>query len=146
MRERQQLRTVSTQLELQLVCGTLLRESGWDVSRNPAIAPSPRGGQLRADILGLHRTTGKRIAVFPRWQATKGTAEEKIPFQMLKLEIARSERPDCVDAGYFILEGAGWTWRDYFLSGELHKHLPASVVSKCLSLESFADLAAAGGL
>lgn len=136
----------STQSELVEVCSSTLRESGWQIQRNLALAPSPKGGQLRTDILGFHKETGKRVAVFPRWQASLGTAEEKIPFQIMKFEMAVAARPDCADAAYFVLEGNGWTWREFYLSPALMEYLPRKTRSKCVRLETFYQLALTGTL
>lgn len=138
--------TVSSQSELMERCLSTLRGNGWRIQRNLAIAPSPKGGLLRADILALHETTGKKVAVYPRWQATHGTAEEKIPFQMIKVEIAKAARPDCTDAAYFVLEGAGWTWHEFYLSNELAIYLSPPIISKCIRLETFSQLTASGAL
>jgi len=137
---------VSTQAELLEACSTALRGSGWRIQRNAVLAPSPKGGYLRADILGFHKETGKRVAVYPRWQASLGSAEEKIPFQMMKFEIAVTTRPDCADAAYFVLEGSGWTWREFYLSGDLLRLLAPRITSHCVRLDTFSILAESGGL
>ncbi len=137
---------VTTQSQLSDKCALVLRSHGWLLQRNRALAPSPKGGNIRADILAISSTTGRQIAVYPRWQATSGTAEEKLPFQLIKFEIARAAKPDCADAAYFVLEGPGWTWRDFYTSGALYSYLPSGMSSHCMSLESFARLVASGGL
>lgn len=135
-----QLYIPDSQVGLQEQCTNLLRNNDWRIERNKSLAPSPKGGFLRADIHALNVLTGRQIVVYPRWQASSGTAEEKLPFQLIKFEMALTARPDCADAAYFVLEGAGWTWRDFYISGELYKYLPPGASSRCISLSKFSEL------
>lgn len=132
--------TPSSQQELAEICATILRRQHWQLARNYGLAESPKGGLIRADILASDVGTGKRIAVFPRWQATSGTAEEKLPFQLIKFEMAKYASPDSADAAYFVIEGAGWTWRDFYLAGGLTEYLAPTVKSQIVSLTKFREL------
>jgi len=146
MARREQGFLASSQKELLEQCATILRQHDWTLSRNAALAPSPKGGKMRADILATCHSTGKRIAVFPRWQSSNGTAEEKVPFQLIKFEMALRARPDCAQAGYFVLEGPGWTWREFYLSGALYGFLLPGIRVKIVSLRQLAESAEGGEL
>ena len=57
------------------------------------------------------------VLVSLKYQVVDGTAEEKIPFEFMKLHHA------CLDYGYesaiIVLAGnSGWKWKDYYLSDE----------------------------
>lgn len=82
---------------------------------------------------------GIRILVSVKWQQTGGTAEQKVPFEVMCLA-------DAVRAGqgtraYLVLGGDGWTLRDYFTSGKLAEHLIHSDLVKVVTLEAFIRLA-----
>lgn len=121
-------------LSLKLACRDALVSAGWAVKQNVPIGPSPKGGVHTADLLALWPTTGKKIAVYPRWQSSSGTAEEKIPFQIIKTQFAVKARPDSIQAAYFVLEGTGWTYRDFYFSGELGTYISLRIPTHCLAL------------
>lgn len=132
--------------ELVECCAQVLRTTGWRIRRNYPLSDSPKGGSLRADIMATSEILHKRIAVYPRWQATSGTAEEKLPFQLIKVQIAAELRPDILAAAYFVLEGNGWSWREYYLSNDLNRHLRISLPVHCVSLSELENRAANGQL
>lgn len=125
-------------------CADLLRQADWKIQRNAVLAPSPKGGVLRADILAMDTHSGERIAVYPRWQQSSGSAEEKLPFHLIKFGIAISARPDSAQRAYFVIAGNGWTWNEFYLTDGLSAYMSSSVNSKVVSLEGFKDLVASG--
>jgi hypothetical protein len=56
-----------------------------------------------------------------KWQQTSGTAEQKVPFEVMCL--ADAVQSNLADAAYLVLGGDGWTLRDYYVSGALADHL-----------------------
>lgn len=127
--------------ELRESCAEVLRVQGWQVRRSVPLAASPKGGYIEAELLALDPVSGRRIIVIPRWQAKSGSAEEKVPFHIIKVQLACSAEPDVAQAAYFVLEGAGWTWRDYFVGGSLDQYLNVRVPTRCLTFPDFAALA-----
>ncbi len=70
---------------------------------------------------------------------TSGTAEQKVPFEVMCLA-------DCVRAGtaqraYLVLGGDGWTLRTFFTSGGLSEHLIHANLVRVVTLEAFVRLA-----
>lgn len=126
-------------LALREACVSALPSGVWIVRRSVTLSPAPRGGNIQADVLATNSETGFRLGIFPRWQQASGTAEEKILFQVLKVQMAVSVKPDCLHAAAFVLEGAGWTWRDYFLSGRWKQYVRLHVPTDCLSFSAFIE-------
>lgn len=88
--------------------------------------------------------SGDRILVSLKWQQTGGTAEQKVPFEIMCLA-------DAVKAGHgtralLVLGGDGWTLRNYFTSGKMSEHLIHAALVKVVTLEAFVRLANNGQL
>lgn len=88
--------------------------------------------------------SGKEILVSLKWQQVSGTAEQKVPFEIICLV-------DAVDAGpfgkaYLVLGGEGWKLRDFFCSGGLEKYIVYSGKVEVLTLEGFVARANSGKL
>lgn len=57
-------------------------------------------------------------------QQVAGTAEEKVPFEVMKLQHAVNDYG--YDNAIIVLSGdTGWTWKEYFLSGEFKQQMAA---------------------
>jgi hypothetical protein len=80
-----------------------------------------------------------RILVSLKWQQTGGTAEQKVPFEVMCL--ADAVRDGQGTRAYLVLGGDGWTLRDYFTSGKLADHLIHSDLVKVVTLEAFIRIA-----
>jgi hypothetical protein len=82
---------------------------------------------------------GRRILVSLKWQQTSGTAEQKVPFEVMCL--ADAVRANAADTAYLVLGGDGWTLRDYYVSGALAEHLIHADRVHVVTLEAFVRLA-----
>jgi hypothetical protein len=79
--------------------------------------------------------TGCRFIVSLKWQQSSGTAEQKVPFEVMCL--ADAVREGLAAKAYLVLGGPGWTLRDYFTSGALIEHLVHARLVQVVSLEEF---------
>jgi hypothetical protein len=100
------------------------------------------GGVHKVDAVA--RKGDEAILVSLKWQQTGGTAEQKVPFEVMCLA-------DAVRAGhgvraYLVLGGDGWTLRDYYTSGALADHLTHALLVRVVTLEAFVRLANNGQL
>jgi hypothetical protein len=87
---------------------------------------------------------GQKWLVSMKWQQTSGTAEQKVPFEVISLaEIALSES---YAGAYLVLGGPGWTLRNYYTGGGLKEHLVHADMVKIVTLEDFVALANQGRL
>jgi hypothetical protein len=100
------------------------------------------GGVHKVDAVA---TLGeRRILVSLKWQQTGGTAEQKVPFEVMCL--AEAVKHEFADAAYLVLGGDGWKLRDYFVSSQLREHLIHADLVRIVTLEAFIRLANNGSL
>lgn len=74
-----------------------------------------------------------------KWQQSRGTAEQKVPFEVMCL--SEAVRGGYGDRAYLVLGGDGWTLRDYYTSGDLTDHLIRATLVRVVTLERFVRLA-----
>lgn len=101
------------------------------------------GGNGRHFVDAIAEKDGKRYLVSLKWQQVSGTAEQKVPFEVICLVDAVEAHG--FDKAYLVLGGAGWTLRDFYVGGGLKKYLKYDKV-EILTLESFVAMANRGRL
>lgn len=88
--------------------------------------------------------SGRKFLLSVKWQQVSGTAEQKVPFEIIclmeALEGGKYER------AYLVLGGEGWKLRELFISGGLKKYLVNSDKVEVTTLESFVGRANQGKL
>jgi hypothetical protein len=119
-----------------------LEQGGYEVTTQAVIEDRPGGKAHKVDALATR--DGKRFLISLKWQQVSGTAEQKVPFEVMSLALA--VLTGGYDKAYLVLGGEGWTLRDYFIGGGLTEHLKGIDQVKILSLESFTALANGGRL
>jgi hypothetical protein len=100
------------------------------------------GGRHRVDVLA--EKNGERFLVSLKWQQVGGTAEQKVPFEVISLI-------DAVQTGgftraYVVLGGEGWTLRNFYINGGLNRYLVDVNDVDVVTLERFVAVANSGGL
>ncbi len=118
-----------------------LETAGYAYKRQARIGRKPDGSSYTADLLVTDPVTGRRIVVSLKWQQVPGTAEQKIPFEVMVLSDLL-ESGKCAEV-YLVLGGTGWTptLKDFYLHGGLSKHMPAADRVKIVTLEEFIERA-----
>ena len=119
-----------------------LRYGGYDAKTQVVTGARPGGRPHKADALAEKH--GERIIISLKWQQSTGTAEQKVPFEVMCL--ADAVRDGHAARAYLVLGGIGWTLRTYFTSGALHEHLVHAKLVRVVSLEEFIALANNGTL
>ena len=99
-------------------------------------------GQHNVDVVA--EKAGRKLLVSMKWQQVSGTAEQKVPFEVICLLDALSSGEYA--KAYLVLGGEGWTLRNFYTSGGLQKHLKHGDQVEILTLESFVARANAGKL
>ena len=74
-----------------------------------------------------------------KWQQVSGTAEQKVPYEMICL--AEAIQKGTGIKAYLVLGGAGWSLRDYYLEGGLNRHIVHADLVNLIDLENFVALA-----
>jgi hypothetical protein len=119
-----------------------LARGGYEAARQVTVGQRCGGGVHRVDAVATRGTD--RILISLKWQQTGGTAEQKVPFEIMCL--ADAVRGCQADRAILVLGGDGWTLRDYFTSGALSEHLVHASLVKVVTLEAFVRLANQGHL
>jgi hypothetical protein len=86
----------------------------------------------------------KPFLVSVKWQQVSGTAEQKVPFEIICLI-------EAIEAGeyekaYLVLGGEGWKLREVYVAGALKRYIIHSEKIEILTLESFVGRANQGKL
>lgn len=79
-----------------------------------------------------------------KWQQVSGTAEQKVPFEVICLLDALSGGQ--YSKAYLVLGGEGWSLRNFYTSGGLQKFINYGDQVEILTLEAFVAKANAGKL
>lgn len=119
-----------------------LAHGGYACETQVAIGTRCGGRVHKVDAIATK--DGRRALVSLKWQQTGGTAEQKVPFEVMCL--ADAVKAGHADRAYLVLGGDGWTLRDYFTSGRLGDHLVHAALVRVVTLEAFARIANNGEL
>ena len=87
---------------------------------------------------------GRKFLVSVKWQQVSGTAEQKVPFEVICL--VEAMEAGGYDKAYVVLGGEGWTFWSFYTSGGLKKYLPSADKVEITTLESFVARANQGKL
>jgi hypothetical protein len=135
-------RDTTTGHVLEMMVVPALEQGGYEVEQQVVIEDRPGGKTHKVDALATKE--GRRYLVSLKWQQVSGTAEQKVPFEVICL--ADAVQKGHYEKAYLALGGEGWTLRDYFTSGDLEKHLKNSEAVHIVTLEGFIALANGGRL
>lgn len=88
---------------------------------------------------------GRKFLVSLKWQQTSGTAEQKVPFEVICLVEAVRASNGIFHCAYLVLGGEGWKLRQFFIN-ELDNYLAHRDYVQILSFEGFIAKANKGQL
>ena len=100
------------------------------------------GGRHFVDVIA--EKEGLRYLVSLKWQQVSGTAEQKVPFEIICL--ADAVRQGTFAKAYLVLGGEGWKLRSFFVGGGLKSYLVDADRVDLLTLEGFVARANQGKL
>jgi hypothetical protein len=87
---------------------------------------------------------GREVLISVKWQQVAGTAEQKVPFELICLLDAIDKGP--YTKAYLVLGGEGWKLRQFYVSGGLNRFLNAADRVEIITLEGFVAKANQGRL
>jgi PD-(D/E)XK nuclease superfamily domain len=122
-----------------------LRRGGYAFKTQVNIGRRPGGGKHEVDLVASGKD-GRAILVSLKWQQTSGTAEQKVPFEVISLIKALKNNEGRFSKAYLVLGGGGWTLRDFYVKGGLRDYLTETRLVDTVTLESFVALANQGEL
>jgi len=110
-----------------------LKQGGYQWRTQVKIGRRPGGGRHIVDAIATK--DGCLILVSSKWQEVSGTAEAKVPWEVICL-IAALESQD-YERAYLILGGPGWSLRRFFTEGGLRQYINGSENVHIVTLEDF---------
>lgn len=135
-------RNTRTGAVLEAMILPALAQGGYAVVSQVLIGKRLSGGRHIVDAVA--EKDGRRLLISLKWQQTWGTAEQKVPFEVMSLtEHIRSGE---YAKAYLVLGGEGWTLRDFYIAGGLQNHLQNTDAVEIVTLESFVGRANRGAL
>jgi hypothetical protein len=103
-----------------------------------------RLGIGRHMVDAIAEKAGRKILISLKWQQVSGTAEQKVPFEIICLLEALDAGQH--DKAYLVLGGEGWTLRNFYTAGGLKRFLVNSDKVDVVTLEGFVGRANQGRL
>ncbi len=122
-----------------------LDNGGYRYKRQVVIGKRLGGHDHKVDVL-VSGESDVEIPISLKWQQTSGTAEQKVPFEILCLAEAVHGSRGKFKKAYLVLGGGGWTLRDYYVSGDIRHYLRNCEPVEIVSLETFVARANQGRL
>lgn len=113
-----------------------LRRGGYEATTQVYVGQRLGGGRHRVDALAKE-ASGREILISLKWQQTSGTAEQKVPFEIICLADAIATSQGRFDKAYVVLGGNGWKLRDFYTGGGLQTYLNVKDEVEILNLEAF---------
>lgn len=120
-----------------------LDRGGYSYKRGVKIGTRLGISQHRIDVLA-ENASGSQCLISMKWQQVGGTAEQKIPFEVICL--VEALRQGNYKSAYLVLGGDGWRYKDVYLSGALNEYIRGAEQVNIVSLDGFVGLANQGRL
>lgn len=121
-----------------------LKLGGYEARPQVRIGTRPGGRRHTVDV--ITEKEGRAILISLKWQQVGGTAEQKVPFEIICLMDALRVGKGAYATAYVVLGEDGWTLRDFYVAGGLEEYLKYRGLVKILKLETFIGLANQGKL
>lgn len=138
-------RNTKTGAVLEQMVLPALKQGGYQVSTQVLVGERPNGRKHFVDAVAASQA-GRAILVSLKWQQTNGTAEQKVPFEVMCLVDALKTTPGKYQAAYIVLGGDKWSLRDFYTSGDLARYIKEAESVEVLALETFIAKANRGEL
>lgn len=137
-------RDTSTGAVLENMVLPSLERGGYECESQIHVGKRISGGKHIADVVA--EKNGSKYIVSLKWQQVSGTAEQKVPFEVLcLLETVLDEEKD-FDKAYLVLGGDGWSLREFYVGGGLESYLQHADKVDIMTLETFVAVANNGEL
>lgn len=113
-----------------------LQKGGYIYETQKLIGTRLNGRSHKVDVAATDKS--QRIYLISlKWQQVSGTAEQKIPLEVMCLIDAVQKSEGIYHHAYLVLGGIRWTWKDYYLSGDMNRFIPYKEFVTILTVEDF---------
>jgi len=119
-----------------------LKRGGYSYRTQQHIGDRFGGGKHLVDVIAQKHED--RYLISLKWQQVSGTAEQKVPFEVICLSDA--VRQGTYRKAYLVLGGEGWKLRRFYVGGGLKSYLVDADKVEITTLESFVGRANQGSL
>jgi len=119
-----------------------LTRGGYTVRTHVAVGNRLGGGRHIVDAVASQ--SERKLLISLKWQQVRGTAEQKVPFEIMCLADAMER--ESYDGAYLVLGGEGWRRRHFFVGEGLKKYLKNTEGVEIVTLESFVARSNQGNL
>lgn len=111
----------SSGLVIEKMLIPVLESAGYSYRKRYLAGDRPNGGKHYCDL--VVEDEGKQILISVKWQQVSGTAEQKIPYELICLKYLLENHSSRYSRAYLVLGGSGWTLKEFYLSGKLRDFL-----------------------
>lgn len=133
------IRNTTTGKGFEQLIAKQLTEAGYAVESQVQVGTRPNSGRHYIDL--VVKKDQHSFLVSLKWQQSSGTAEQKIPYEMICLSEALKQSRGAHNQAFLVLGGEGWTLKEFYLSGGLDRHLSLDQPVELLSAETFLERA-----
>ena len=128
-----------------------LKRGGYSIQKQVHVGirlgkPTNNGKTGKHKIDAIAQKDEKSFLISAKWQQSGGTAEEKVPYEVMCLAEALQDNPGIYLKAYVVLGGDGWTLRDFYTSTGFHEYMNNTAAVQVVKLERFIALANNGEL
>lgn len=128
------VRQTSTGRVLEAMVMPSLAAGGYQCDQQVVVGVRPNGRKHVADVVATRAEQSMIISL--KWQQVSGTAEQKVPFEVMCLRDAIVDPATLYQKAYLVLGGEGWTLREFFTSDVFKRYIDLQQVC-VLTLEAF---------
>lgn len=129
-------RDTSTGWVLEQMVLPALQRGGYNPRKQVDIGLRLGGGRHKVDVLA--EPPGQQgVLVSLKWQQSSGTAEQKVPFEVLCLADAIAKSEGRFRKAYIVLGGDGWKLKEFYTSGGLDQYLTVGSNVEVMTLDGF---------
>jgi len=103
-----------------MILPSLVR-GGYSFLKRQNVGTRSGGGNHIVDATATKDT--RSLLISSKWQQVGGTAEQKIPFEVICLLKALRDSQGRFQRAYLVLGGEGWTLRRFYVDGGLNEYI-----------------------
>ncbi len=119
-----------------------LTHGRYTLTRNKHVGSRLGIGKHRIDTYA-EDVQGRVHLISLKWQQSQGTAEQKIPFEVISLIELLQTNEDYYKA-HLVLGGDGWKYKNFYVEGDLWPFIPNARMVNIMTLDTFVGAANQG--
>ena len=138
-------RDTGTGAVLEAMILPALKKGGYTYETQVRVGDRLGCGRHVIDVIAKD-ITGTSYLISLKWQQVSGTAEQKVPFEIMCLTDVILNTDNEYERAYVVLGGGGWKLRELYVAGGLGRFLTYPDLVQVVDLETFVAKANTGRL